>query len=159
MIRQKTYTRPGLTLLEVVLAMFIFMISIIAIWQLVTMGSDRAFDIRQETRTSNRCQAKLAEVIVGAIPLMSSGSYTPYEDDDKLQWKLEITESDAGVGLYNVKVTVKFDAGAVGARVSESQLCAIVMDPTMRGTSLDRALPPPTAPATDPSTTPSTTTP
>ena len=39
MILQRSKSRNGLTLLEVVMAMFIFLISSIAIWQLVTMGS------------------------------------------------------------------------------------------------------------------------
>lgn len=159
MILQTTYSRTGLTLLEVVLAMFIFLISTIAIWQLVNMGSERAMDILQETRTSMRCQAKMTEVIIGAAALTSSGSYTNFEDEDKdLLWKLDVVPSEIGNGLYNVKVFVKKDLGT--GRFIESQLSQIIMDPTMRGSSLDRANPPATeTPATDPAATPSTTMP
>jgi hypothetical protein len=155
MILQRNHSRSGLTLFEVVLAMFIFMFSIIAIWQLVTMGSDRALQIQVETRTSARCQSKMAEVIIGAQELTSSGSYTKFEDTD-LYWKLDV-EPGPGNGLYNVKVSVRKE---LPSGIIESQLSQIVLDPMMRGTSLDRANPPEAStPTMDPATTPSETTP
>jgi hypothetical protein len=126
------------------------------------MGSERALDIQQETRTSARCQSKMAEVIIGAVPLTPSGGYASFEDSDSdLQWKVDVGPSDA-VGLYLVKVSVKKDLAT--GRSIESQLCQMVLDPTMRGNSLERALPPdlstPTTDPTDPNaTTDSSTTP
>ena len=73
------------------------------------MGGDRAMDIRQEMRTSARCQSKMAEVMIGAVALTSSGDYARFDDDDTLLWKVDAVPSDDGVGLYNVKVFVKRD--------------------------------------------------
>jgi type II secretion system protein I len=144
MILRPSYSRRGLTLLEVIVAMAIFLFSLAAIQQLVTMGSDRAMDIRQETRTSSRCQSKMAELIIGAAGLTASGDYTPFEDEDgkDLFWKVDVAAAEDGVGLYLVKVFVKKDFQS--GRTIESQMSQIIMDPSMRGTSLDRALPPAT---------------
>src|SRR5438128_1456707 len=83
--------RRGLTLLEVIVAMTIFFISIIAIFQLLHMGTDRAEDVRMRTRTSIRCQAKLAEVVIGAQDITSSADWSNFdsEKDKDLQWKID----------------------------------------------------------------------
>ncbi len=131
--------RRGLTLFEVVVAMAIFMISVIGIYQLITFGRDRALDVRMQTRTSLRCQAKLSEVIVGAVPLESTGGYSSFDDDKDLQWSLSV-ESVGFDGAMQVKVSVKSDLP--DGRTVESQLAQIILDPSIRGSTLD---PPPQA--------------
>lgn len=131
------YRRRGLTLFEVIVAMAIFMISIGAIYQLITFGRDRALDVRMQTRTSMRCQSKLAEVIVGAVPLESTGGYSSFDDDKDLQWSLSV-DSVGFDGAMQVKVSVKADLP--DGRTVESHLAQIVLDPSIRGSTLD---PPP----------------
>lgn len=156
------HPRRGLTLLEVVVAMAIFMMSVLAIYQLISFGRDRALDVRMQTRTSLRCQAKLAEVIVGAVPMQSTGSYSGFDDekDKDLQWSLSVDEVGFE-GARQIKVSVK--AEMANGRIFESHLAQIVLDPEIRGSTLD---PPPAsvqagnatkdAPeSTTPSTTPS----
>jgi Tfp pilus assembly protein PilV len=141
--------RSALTLLEVIVAMAIFLISVIAIFQLLFLGTERAMDVRLRTRTSLRCQAKLAEIMIGAEPLNSTGSYTNFTDTDTdLQWKMEATAhpSDNKQMLYTVKVWVK--AELPSGKVVESHLCQLVLNPSMRGTTFDQ-----------PATTTTTTTP
>ncbi|MSU80114.1 MAG: hypothetical protein EXS16_18735 [Gemmataceae bacterium] len=133
--------RRGLTLLEVVVAMAIFMISVLAIYQLLTFGRDRALDVQMQTRTSLRCQAKLAEVIVGAVPLQSTGGYSGFDDekDKDLQWLLTIDELGFD-GARQIKVSVK--AELPSGRTFETHLAQIILDPEIRGSTLD---PPPQA--------------
>jgi Tfp pilus assembly protein PilV len=158
-------SRPGLTLLEVIVAITIFFLSIIAISQLMQLGIERAEDVRYRTQTSIRCQAKMAEVMIGAQPL-STTDYTPYTDAetvtgaDKLSWKVECDPypGDSAAMLWTVKVWVKADLA--GGRSIESHLCQTVLDPSQRGTTFDQPNPVPAGTATqdtDSSTTPSTT--
>jgi type II secretion system protein I len=130
-----------LTLLEVIVAMAIFLVSVIAILQLVTMGNDRALDVRLQMRTSMRCQSKLAEVMIGATTLGSSGGYANFQDDiDKdLQWKVEATSSDPNQLLWTVKVWVKADLP--NGRTVESHLVQMILNPANRGSTLDPAQP------------------
>ncbi len=140
-MKRTHHSRRGLTLLEVVVAMAIFMISVLAIYQLTTFGRDRALDVRMQTRTSLRCQAKLAEVIVGAVPLQSTGGYSAFADakdsDKDLQWTMTVEEMGFS-GAYQVKVSVKSEMA--GGRIFETHLSQIVLDPNTRGSTLD---PPP----------------
>ncbi len=131
--------RPGLSLLEVVIALAILLFSIVAISQLISLGSDRALDVQQYAQATLLCQRKLAEVMVGAEPLTATG-YSGFPDQENLgdwQWKLDATQSDTA-GLWNVQVTVKYDRG--NNTSFEVQLAQMMLDPTMRGSNQD---PPP----------------
>ena len=128
--------RIALTLLEVIVSMAIFLLSVIAIFQLVFMGSERAMEVRLQARTSLRCQSKLAEVMIGAEPLNSTGNYAAFADSDKdLQWKIEVESKDEKGLLYLVKVWVK--AELPGSKLVESYLCQMILNPAMRGTTFD----------------------
>ena len=125
--------RSGLTLLEVIVAMAIFLMSIAAIFQLLSLGNDRAVDAKLKAKTSLRCQSKLSEIIVGAQDLTSTGSYNACTDDPDMQWKMEATQATAA-GLYTVKVFVKVDL-PTGKSV-ESQLIQMILDPKTRGSTV-----------------------
>lgn len=133
-----TGARPGLTLLEVVVSVAIFGISIVAIFQLVNLGNDRAEDVRLQTRTSLLCQAKLAEMSVDSTLLSSSESYTAFDGPDKdLSWKSDVQpypDSNSKT-LFLVKVWVKADVP--GGKTVESHLGQIVLNPANRGTTFD----------------------
>jgi general secretion pathway protein I len=145
--------RPGWSLLEVVVAMAILLFSVVAISHLVSIGSDRALEVQQRSIGSMLAQRKLAELMIGATPLGSSG-YTAFTDDgmDDWQWKVEANQNSVN-GLWNVEVSVKYDPpdNAVPSLVVE--IGQMVLDPTLRGSNLDA---PPTQ-ATNSSTDSSTT--
>ena len=128
--------RSALTLLEVVVAMAIFLISVIAILQLVLMGGERAMDVRLQTRTSMRCQSKIAEVTIGAQALSDTG-YANFEADaDKdLQWRMEAKQVPDVAGLWVVNVWVKADLPT--GKTVESSVSQMVVDPMIRGTTFD----------------------
>ncbi|HZZ82523.1 MAG TPA: prepilin-type N-terminal cleavage/methylation domain-containing protein, partial [Gemmataceae bacterium] len=137
--------RDGLTLLEVIISLAIFLFSLVAIMQLMIIGSDRALEVNAQARTSMRCQGKLAEVMMGAEQANSSGgTYTPYSDDPNLQYRVDVSDGPA-TGLKMIKVFVKADLGS--GKTIESQLCQFALDPTIRGSTMDQPM------ATDPSTT------
>ena len=68
--------RSGLSLIEVILSLAIFMMSLAAIGQLVTMGSDRGLDARFTMRGTRLAESKMAEIEVGAVGLdLRGGSF------------------------------------------------------------------------------------
>lgn len=143
-------SRTGVTLLEVIVSMAIFLLSVIAIFELLFAGTERASDARQQTRTSLRCQGKLAEIIAGSESLQGPSSYTNFADDDPdkdLMWRMSAEIADDKEMLYMVKVWVKADLP--GGGVVESQLSQMVLNPAMRGTTFDA---PKTAPMAAPTT-------
>ena len=134
---QNQNSRPALTLLEVIVAMAIFLISLVAIWQLVLLGSDRALDVKLQARTSIVCQSKLAEAMIGPDPPIATNSYTNITDpgNEDLMYKTEVNEYPGVTGLYEVRVWVKADLS--NGRMFESHLSQLVLDPTIRGSTQD----------------------
>jgi Tfp pilus assembly protein PilV len=125
--------RAGLSLLEVLLSLTIFLLSFIAIGRLITLSSDMALDIQQRSQAVQLCQSKLAEVAIGAVPLQAQ-SNVPFEEDLDWQWSLDCQLGDVE-NLWNVTVTVSRQGtdGAEGA-ISLTQM---VLDPTLRGSIFD----------------------
>lgn len=141
-------TRRGITLLEVVVSLAIFLFSIVAISQLVSMGTNHAVDVQLHAKASILCQRELAKRIAGIEPLSPSSAALADEPD----WQLEVEVSDADVdGLKKVKVTVRQERQ--DGRVTEATLAQLVLDPTIRGSTLDR----PATTSSYPSTTEPTT--
>ena len=62
-------TRPGLSLLEVVVSLAILLFSVVALYQLVAMGSDRALDVRLPGMSGVELQRWLAELHCG-LPIV-----------------------------------------------------------------------------------------
>jgi type II secretion system protein I len=139
--------RRGITLLEVLVSLAIFLFSLVAIGHLITISAERAVDVQMESQASQLCQSKLAEVVTGAEALQSSDGTFPGQDAD-WNWSVESTEGNV-TGLWNVKVTVRKDR----AEVSLSQM---VLDPSYRGSSFDT---PAASTSTDSSTSASTSSP
>ena len=115
--RNVRLTRPGLTLLEVVIALAIFLIALVPIWHLVTLGGEQALDVAHQAQASMLCQAKLDCVKVGAEPLNTSGTVDIGRD---LTWNYTIESSPGEVeNLYMVKVTVNGRMEVVQVRLSD----------------------------------------
>lgn len=127
--------RRGITLLEVLVALMILLFSSTAIYQLISLASDRAVDVKLHARASMLCQSKLEELKFGGEAL-NSVQPTPFKNGDSA-WQYEIDVADAQVdGLKKVRVTVKQDRGERGSfEVSLSQL---ILDPAQRGTTFDK---------------------
>ncbi|MBI3821050.1 MAG: prepilin-type N-terminal cleavage/methylation domain-containing protein [Planctomycetes bacterium] len=140
MILRSSNVRRGLTLLEVIIALLIFLPSVVAILVLVQIGTDRATEVRMQTRTSMRCQAKLAEWMIGSPEVPINGAptfqnFTDNEQDSDLQWRMEAEPRDEQQMLWTVKVWVQGKLS--GGRVVESYLCQLALNPKNRGTTFD----------------------
>jgi prepilin-type N-terminal cleavage/methylation domain-containing protein len=130
--RQQRVSRRGLTLLEVILAMAIFLMSAAAIGNLLFIGSQRALEAQLQAQGLERCQSKMSEVIIGSVPVTNSQTNQPFDDDSNWVWSMDSTAQDAA-NLYLVKITVSRQN--TDAPVLEVSLSQMVFDPTMRGTN------------------------
>lgn len=128
--------RRGLTLLEVLIALGIFLMSFAAIGQMITMSADWALDVQQQTRAAQLCQAKLAEVVAGVVPL-SGQTGVPFDEEPKFLWSLDAAQAEIA-GLWKVTVRVTLER-ADGARI-ECSLDRMLLDPSLRGSALDAAM-------------------
>jgi hypothetical protein len=118
--------RRGLSLIEVLLSLTILLMSLVAIGQLVDIGSDRSMDARLHVRGTRLAQAKMAEVEAGVVSVSS------------------------GANLYLVTVKVTRD---VRGRPLEISLAQHLMDPTKMGSAAQAEKPVAATPTTDPATT------
>jgi general secretion pathway protein I len=84
--------RSGLTLLEIVLSLAIFVGAIAALSQLATNGTRATVTARLKTQATIRCETKLNEVLAG-IEQMASRSGTPFPDDSHWTWSQIVTPS------------------------------------------------------------------
>src|SRR5262249_49552340 len=79
--------RRAFSLLEVIVAMAIFLMSIVAIGKLVSMGGERALDIEQQGEATMLAQSKLAEVVASALPLTSQSDQS-FDEAPDYRWSL-----------------------------------------------------------------------
>jgi type II secretion system protein I len=128
--------RNGLTLLEVLVALGVFLVSFVALSQLIKMSGDRAVETQQQLQASRLCQSKMAEVIGGAMPLTSQ-SAVPFDEDPAWLWSLDCEQSNYP-NLWNVSVQVSRQQ-ARGTQVI-CTLSEMVLDPQIHGSLQD--LPP-----------------
>ena len=127
--------RSGLTLLEVIVAMTIFMASGILIYQLVSLGNDRALDVQLHSRASMLCQSKLEELKIGVEPLNGTSGQAFSGDDADFQYDIAV---DDGVLMDLKKVTVTVKLERDGRTLTQVSLCQLIIDPTKRGSTLDK---------------------
>ncbi|HEY1381192.1 MAG TPA: hypothetical protein VGF55_30610, partial [Gemmataceae bacterium] len=93
-----------MSLLEVLVALAIFLFSLVALSQLIDVGSDRARDVQWLGQASTIAQSRMAELMAGSIALTSQPD-TACDEDPDWSWSLN-AEPDNAPGLYRVKVTV-----------------------------------------------------
>jgi prepilin-type N-terminal cleavage/methylation domain-containing protein len=129
--------RRGLTLLEVVIALAIFLIALVPVWRLVSLGGERALDVAHQAQASMLCQAKLDSVKVGAESLNASGTVDigNLSADTGQPWNYTIESTPADVSnLYTVTVTVKVDRK--DGKTIQASLTQLVLDPAVRGSTI-----------------------
>lgn len=135
MLERTAPGRAGISLLEVLIALSIFLISLIGIGQLITISGQQTLEVSERGYASQLAHAKLAEVIAGALPLTSQMD-TPFDEDPEWNWSLT-AEQDSVAGLWNVEVRVSRERA--DATSYEAKLHQKVLDPSIRGSTLDAA--------------------
>jgi prepilin-type N-terminal cleavage/methylation domain-containing protein len=134
--RKHSGVRRGLSLLEVLVALIIFLLAFVALGHLVTVGGDLALETQQQVQAADLCQTKMAEVIAGAVPLTPQ-SAVPFEEDPAWQWSLDCEQNNFP-GLWNV--TVQVSRQQVRGTHVVCRLSEMVLDPQKHGSLQD--LPP-----------------
>ena len=127
--------RAGLSLLEVLVALAILLFSIVALNQMLNIGTSNAVDMQQHMQAAQLVQSKMAEVYCGAVPL-TSVTDTPFDEDPDYTWSLDAQQNSLA-NLWNVTVTVTRSRGD-GSKM-ETKLSQMIIDPSIRGTSMDSA--------------------
>ncbi|VTR91832.1 Uncharacterized protein OS=Planctomyces maris DSM 8797 GN=PM8797T_14304 PE=4 SV=1 [Gemmata massiliana] len=130
--------RRGISLIEVLLALTILVISLAGISQLVDIGSDHGNQARAATRGTRLAQGKMVEVEAGVVPLTSEASGN-FEGDDAA-WKFTVSPEPAGPpNLYTVTVRVSRE---IKGETFEIVLTQMIFDPTVMGSAAQAELPP-----------------
>jgi general secretion pathway protein I len=99
--------RSGLTLLEILVSVAIFLGALTAIMQLLNIGQQSEVSSRLQSEAVLRCDAKMAEIVAGVEKAASSAD--GIFDDDEIgnwKWSAEVTSGSA-TGLLLVTVTVE----------------------------------------------------
>jgi type II secretory pathway pseudopilin PulG len=120
--------RPGITLLEVLGATAIFLMSIVAIGELMSSSTDQALEVQFRSRATRLCQSKLNEFAAGVEQL--SGATEGDFEEEGWSWKAEVTPDGSAANLYKVQVTVSRDTSRGPVEVTMAQF---VFDPLQRG--------------------------
>lgn len=98
-------SRSGLSLLEVVLAIAILGISMVAIVELLNVGYRAAISGRLRTEAALLCDAKMSEIAAGVLPVQSSGMSSLPENPN---WNFAVdVQPSVQLGLLSVTVTVQ----------------------------------------------------
>ena len=123
--------RAGLSLIEVLLALAILLLALVAIGRLVDIGTDRGNEARLHTRGTRLAQAKMAEVEAGTISLSSEtqGNF----DGDDTAWEFSVTPEPAGPpNLYQITVRV---SRTLNGKPFEIVLTQMMFDPALIGSA------------------------
>ena len=99
-----TTRRTGFTLLEVVLALGIFMLALAAVSEVLGVGARANLAARLETQAMLRAESKLAELAAGALPFRSIQG-APFTDDPQWTYSVLIAPTPAAK-LLQVDVRV-----------------------------------------------------
>lgn len=81
-----------MTLLEILIALGIFLAAVTVIGQLVGTGSQAATGAQFKSEAARRCETVMAEATAGVIPLQSTGE-AAFEDDPQWTWSLTVTDA------------------------------------------------------------------
>ncbi|HJZ91822.1 MAG TPA: hypothetical protein VKE40_13190, partial [Gemmataceae bacterium] len=121
--------RPGLSLLEVLGATAIFLLSIVAIGELMNASTDQAQDVQFRSRATRLCQSKLNEFAAG-VEQVNGASSGSFDEEPAWSWKADVTSETSAPNLYRVTVTVSRDTTRGPIEVSMTQF---IFDPQQRG--------------------------
>ncbi|HEX3147105.1 MAG TPA: hypothetical protein VHR66_03430 [Gemmataceae bacterium] len=121
--------RPGISLLEVLGATAIFLMSIVAIGELMSMSTDQALDVQFRSRATRLCQSKLNEFASG-IESVTGSTSGDFEEEKGWSWKADVTNDGSAANLYKVEVTVTHDTPRGQIEVT---MARFIFDPQQRG--------------------------
>lgn len=132
--------RSGLTLMEVLVSLAIFLLSLGAIGQLISVGSDYALAAQFKQEGTFLCYSKLAELEAGAEPLQNQNG-AAFQNDPNWTWSCTCQSMQQQPPmLMQVQVTVQRQR-QFGSPIVVT-MSKMIIDPANRGSTLDPEPPP-----------------
>ena len=129
----KLQVRPGMSLLEVIVSTAIFFLSLVAIYGLLEVSQRSGVRARQRGQSLRICQARLAELVAGVIPLESSDGTDEQATD--YQWQVTVEPDGDSSGSLMKATAIAFHKNE--PRDSRVALTQIVLDPLFVGSLMD----------------------
>lgn len=114
----KVSERRGFSLLEMVLALAVFLGALAVLTQYVWSGSRASVQSQLLTQGLLRCESKLAAVVSGVEP-MQPQSDTPFSDSERWLWSLTVGPG-TNDGLLDVRVSVRHNGNSAWSQVNVS---------------------------------------
>ena len=127
--------RSGMTLIEVLVAMAVFLLALAGIAQLIDFGTNSAVEAARTTTATRLCQSKMAEVEAGVVS-MSEGGQGTFEEEPLWQWSVTLG-AELAPYTYEVTVRVWIEQG----RPVEVTLAQIIFDPQYMGNAAPAVAP------------------
>jgi type II secretion system protein I len=124
-----------MSLLEVLIALAVFVMSTTGLIFLMGIATDNAIETQMRSQAMSLCQSKLAEASCGSIPLTGSGK-AECEDDKDYQWSMDVAPGSFA-SLSTVTVTVS--RKRANGKEFECSMSQMVLDPAVVGTVFDGA--------------------
>jgi len=118
----------GISLLEVVIALAIFLAATTVIGQLISTGSQAAIGAQLKAEAARRCETVMSEAIAGVVPLETSGDVA-FEDDPHWTWSLVVAEAPV-TDLVQIEARVNRQTRA-GQPPTTMSLVRWVRDPAL----------------------------
>jgi len=132
-MRLKPAGRDGLSLLEVLVSLAIFLMAVTALTHLINNSSGLAAQSSHRARCAQLARSKMNEFAAGALPL-SGQPDSAFDDEPGYNWSAEVADG-ATTGLFNVTVTVTFRPDdPYPVKVSMSRM---ILDPKVTGSTQD----------------------
>ncbi len=145
--------RSGLSLLEVLVALAIFLMAMTALWHLVSLATANAEKAHHQAQAARIAQSKLHLVLAGRYPLTGVEEQTADDDDPGIEddgdlksytWSLVVNDSSVddhqfAANIYQIEIHVSRVLSS-GEKI-EVVLTQIITDPTLTGTTYDALLP------------------
>ena len=97
--------RKAFSLLEVVLAITVLGLALVALGELIRLGSQSAATARDLSRAQLLCDSKMSEIRAGILPLESTAG-APIMNVPGWEYSVVVTPETATVGLMKVECTV-----------------------------------------------------
>jgi Tfp pilus assembly protein PilV len=103
--------RRGLSLLEIIISVAIFMASLAAIMEGLQIGRRSELSARLQSEAVLRCETVMGEILSG-VKEAASAQGNPFDDDEtgNWEWTAEVTEAGT-TGLLQVTVLVEHRPG------------------------------------------------
>jgi len=132
-MRLSSVRRDGLSLLEVLVSLAIFLMALTALTYLVNTSSNLAAQGRLRGRAAQLARSKMNEFAAGAIPLQPQPDAS-FDEEPDYRWSADVG-GGAAQGLFTVTVTVTYRPDDPYPTVVS--MSRMILDPAVTGSTQD----------------------